>query len=712
MQIASIQVRNFKGLRDVNLPASRFVCVIGENNAGKSSIMQAIMRHLDGKKVERLHYYSPEEPIEIRFQLEAIDDDDLARVGPAHRAKIADVIEDGKLTTVRRFLSSGETELKVVRRQPKDESLRRDAFEQLLKGKRAPGLAEAAYDRFPELRGSLTADAKKDACIEAMVNHVASLPEIEMVEAEELPTGIEAGLRGLFPEPIYIPAVRDLSDDMKTKDGASFGKLLSLVLEQLRDTEQVKQIDQFFTLLNHVLNPGAGRLPQLGKIERRLDALLKEQFARADVSLRFPMPDLKTLVSSAIIDVDDGMKAEASTKGDGLRRALTFALIRALVETQLSRSDEDNPARGRYVFLFEEPELYLHPSAQRSLFRALAALSGSHHVFVTTHSPLFFDADKTTTFVKLTKDVATDGQRPFAKCRHVDLSELDQRLRMQAICFENNSIAFFSRAVVLVEGVSDALVIPHLARLVHDDKGFDRTNLALCRVEGKSSIKRYREFFDSFGVRVFVIADLDCMLEEFDKLGAGQRAQREREQLLVTLDDAAAEASDDGTIPGEKLKELSKKTQWRDRWQALKNCYALMRKGQCSDEDVARAGAAFFNAEVEHLRRRVLQTSTDPKVVAAKRQALATLRDDGIFLLERGAIEAYYPPSITGQDKVSKALSFRENVRTRDDAISLCDRIPTSLGEEPEFAVILSQLFGQVDAMTTAPTTREHASAE
>ena len=215
------------------------------------------------------------------------------------------------------------------------------------------GYAKAACEVFPELRGTLAENASKEDCLIAMSEYVQRMRDVQMVDTEEMPTGIDAAFRALLPEPIYIPAVHDLADDIKTKDGASFGKLLGLVLEQISDDAQTKQISEFFGLLDNLLNPSENRLKQLVRLESQLDALLKEQFSRAKVSFRFPMPNLKSLVEGAIIDVDDGLKGEARTKGDGLRRALTFALIRALVQTQLSRNEQDDPHRDRYVFLFE-----------------------------------------------------------------------------------------------------------------------------------------------------------------------------------------------------------------------------------------------------------------------------------------------------------------------------------------------------------------------
>jgi hypothetical protein len=42
MRLEHIRIDNFRGLSQVNMPFSRFGCLIGENNAGKSSVFQAL----------------------------------------------------------------------------------------------------------------------------------------------------------------------------------------------------------------------------------------------------------------------------------------------------------------------------------------------------------------------------------------------------------------------------------------------------------------------------------------------------------------------------------------------------------------------------------------------------------------------------------------------------------------------------------------------
>ena len=50
MRLTQLHVTNYQALRDVTIPLSRFGCLIGENNAGKSSFLQALSLFFSGTR--------------------------------------------------------------------------------------------------------------------------------------------------------------------------------------------------------------------------------------------------------------------------------------------------------------------------------------------------------------------------------------------------------------------------------------------------------------------------------------------------------------------------------------------------------------------------------------------------------------------------------------------------------------------------------------
>lgn len=69
-------------------------------------------------------------------------------------------------------------------------------------------------------------------------------------------------------------------------------------------------------------------------------------------------------------------------RGAGLKSEFVLAMFRVYAKTGAGRG---------YIILFEEPELYLHPDAQKKMFNALKKISGEAQVLITTHSTIFVD---------------------------------------------------------------------------------------------------------------------------------------------------------------------------------------------------------------------------------------------------------------------------------------------------------------------------------
>ena len=145
---------------------------------------------------------------------------------------------------------------------------------------------------------------------------------------------------------------------------------------------------------------------------------------------------------------------------------MSFAILRSYVQLSKLQESSNIDRDNQYLFLFEEPELYLHPIAQNILFDSLNQISNRHQVVVTTHSPFFFRPDHTDVFIKMQKrDCAP---KPIARLIPIDTSSLSDRDLFQIISYENNNSAFFARKVLLVEGDSELIALPHIALSLSD----------------------------------------------------------------------------------------------------------------------------------------------------------------------------------------------------------------------------------------------------
>ena len=533
MKLTNIAVQNYKGLHETECSLSNFVCAIGENNAGKSSLLQSLLLFVNGTKLSRAEFYNPEEDILITVTLSNVTEDTLSGLLEEHRTKITPYLSGETLILARRYSSTdGSSKLRVVTDVPRDPKYRPEQLDNLFKGKKGKENGETLLASYPEIVNPDDAPliTTQKAAKEAVENYVARLPPDDLVKEDiPLPTGIDNSIRSLLPEPVYIPAVKDLSDDLKTKESASFGKLLNILLDVIEDdlTEAAETFESLRKKLNRVVQEDGTivdeRMEKVQAIEHTIQANLEETFRNVSIELEIPPPEIKTVLSNATILADDGVRGPIDNKGDGFKRAITFSILRSYVQlsqddTWRRDGDAAKPVRDKFLFLFEEPELYLHPHAQNILFDALALISARHQVLVTTHSPLFFSADETKTFAKV-KKMSPDGlPKPIGEFSVIDLTDVTERDRFQLISFESSNLAFFSSRIVLVEGDSELIALPHIAQLLHPNWDFKSASINLIRISGKGSFLRYRAFFDRFGVEIAIVADLDVLVDGFDKL--------------------------------------------------------------------------------------------------------------------------------------------------------------------------------------------------
>lgn len=702
MKLTHIKVQNYKGLRETECKLSDFVCVVGENNAGKSTLLQALLLFLNGSKLSKHDYYDPSGDIVITVTMQGLTTDVLDRLTEEHRTKIIPYIDTETIVLARRYSTDGSSKLRLVTQVPVDPKYGDEHIDLIFKGKKGRELAEVLIAVYPEVASrevAYTVTTQK-AVKDLIQQHVLVLPRNQTTLSDiPLPTGIDNSIRSILPEPVYIPAVKDLLDDLKTKESASFGKLLKILLDVIEGdlTEAVETFEALRKKLNRIIGEDGvvkdDRMERVKAIEKTIQDNLQETFRNVQIELEIPPPEIKTVLSNATIVADDGVRGPADLKGDGFKRAITFSILRTYVQlsqdvTWRPQPEEGRPTREKFLFLFEEPELYLHPRAQNILFDALTLIARNHQVVVTTHSPMFLSAYGTKTFIKVSKSITQETPKPFGECYPVDLTTIAERDAFQLISFESSNVAFFSSKIVLAEGDSELIVLPHISTILNQKWDFKSTSTNVIKVSGKGAFKRYREFFRRFGVKVYIVADLDILVEGFDKLEPNARAVELRQELL-RLVDGIIDAENKLERPSPKL--LREELQ-RDRARALYDELVLARDAN----DIPSQSLILdelFVFERSKPRLFLLADNTRDDVLSLKRKLLAELRSTGICVLEKGPIEAYYPTGIIGGDKPSRAQSFCLSITTPDQVHALCEQIDIDGHQVPELKVIMRTIF-------------------
>jgi putative ATP-dependent endonuclease of OLD family len=711
MQITNLKVKNFRGLKDISMPLSQFGCLIGENNSGKSTAMQALILALPlggGRKATIDDFYNRSESIRIELQVDGVTDADLDRLTTvAHRESLSSDIVGGSITFVRLIELEGlsvRSSFVVMKLGPRNELWLDENLTALMKGKSGAELKAAVVNAIPELASVLPATPTQALIREKRDELVSALHNDDLTMRDKpLATGIEAGLKNFLPEPIYIETIKDVADEIKTTDSATFGKLLGLLLEEVKD--KFSDIEQRFVeiqrQLSRVFDAETGaqiddRLDEVKLIESLLNGFVKESFPDVDLKIEVPVPKMKAILAGAEIYADDGHDGLVVSKGDGLKRTVAFAILRAYTTLRNSGIGPSTAAnlQSNYWLLFEEPELFLYPRAQKQLFSALEFFAKEHRVLVTTHSPLFFDANTTKTFVKFRKVRPILADPPFAEVDTVAIDSLPIKSAFQIICHENNNIGFFAKTVVLVEGDSDALIFTYLARLLEPTK-WDaiENNVAFARIGGKGNINNYRSFFRGFRIPVFVITDLDTIIRGFEQLEPSAESTAIRNRLIAALDSVVS-SNETREVTEGQAQTISRSGDARSLWGAALASRASLADGSETFEQLKTCVDQFFAFATNSDRLEVLKTGGSD-IQTLKKELLNSLATENAYVLSLGSVEEYYEANSANRDKVRQAIEFCSIDHSLEEFRS---GLGTKAGTvEMELRNIFGALFGSLE---------------
>jgi predicted ATPase len=155
------------------------------------------------------------------------------------------------------------------------------------------------------------------------------------------------------------------------------------------------------------------------------------------------------------------------------------------------------------LLLIEEPELYLRPQAQRYLYRLLRefAVAGNQAIY-STHSPAFLNVTRLDelVFVERLPSTGTRALQP-------EPVSADEDFRVMTEFDAARGELFLARAVVLVEGLTEKLVLPFVFSTLGYD--VDREAISIIECGGKPNIPLFARICRATGIPFVVVHDSD-----------------------------------------------------------------------------------------------------------------------------------------------------------------------------------------------------------
>jgi len=152
------------------------------------------------------------------------------------------------------------------------------------------------------------------------------------------------------------------------------------------------------------------------------------------------------------------------------------------------------------VVMISEPETHLHPAVIQKLLWALENSDFGQIIF-TTHSPLFITPISLGNVIRIVKD-----DKNFTKAYAIDNKKYNYQRLIQELNADNLEM-FFTDKVILVEGVSDKLLLRGLI-----DKFYNgQKDVKVIQTHGKGNMKLYVDLLTIFQIPYLVLWDRDVM---------------------------------------------------------------------------------------------------------------------------------------------------------------------------------------------------------
>lgn len=518
MKIKKVEIFHWRSIVHETIMFDDLMIFIGQNNHGKSNVLSALNFFFGEIGLQDLDFNcaSNELWVEVEF----------GDLNPEEKITFQKYVTTSNSVKVRKSVKKGDVFLyRGYLEQPTEDWLKEENISNYTVREKARGLP--LYDLLP-VSGKITKDAFRQAQIDYIQDNQDSVSFEYRIESSSF-LGAKNVAKGIFGDLYFIPSIKRASEELLAKGNTVFNQLYSRVINKMSESdpkfiEAKQKITELSKILNKITDdgqPNQNRPADLTALESLLDDELKSWEAKIDIQITPPNVDDIFKVGASVW-VDDGIKTDIERKGHGLQRALIFALLKAwskilkLERESQSESSQDEGAtettfrrkssKATY-FIFEEPELFLHPHAQRELFSSLVTLSkeGSQ-IFLCTHSSSFLGLEYHKSICIVKKDSATEGTK-ILQCNTDLFTDLEEKRRFNLSYWINpdRSELFFAKKIILLEGQTDKSVLPLLAKKL-DVFRYDYT---LIDCASKDTIPQYVNLLNKFQLKYVVVYDKD-----------------------------------------------------------------------------------------------------------------------------------------------------------------------------------------------------------
>lgn len=543
MIIESVHVKNYRSILDEILYCENLTVLVGVNGAGKSSFLQALdLFYSPSPKIDSEDFYNGDTTSEV---VVAITFKDLSTEA---KGLFSSYLQGDKLTVERVFVSDNG---KAVAKYH-GATLQNLAFQGIRDGLTEKDRGKTAKKKYESIR-----TMPEYNTLPVWSNLGAVQDNLRQWEADNLDKctrqrddgqffgfkEVGRGYLGRFTRFLFIPAVRDASDDTTEGRGSVLTVLMDLVVRSILASkkEVIKLQEETQKRYREIMDPT--KLTELTTLADQMTSTLKTFVPDAKIDLRWlPLSQVKIDMPQADVKlVEDGYSSAVVRTGHGLQRVFILTMLQHLalaqttsaVSTMNTEKPRPDAKLPNLVLAIEEPELYQHPNRQRHFTKVLFRLASGKtpgvaektQIIYGTHSPLFVGIDRIDQIRLLQKISNGEGKPKVTKVVGGNLDKVAETIwnadgkpgqkytgltllpRLQATMTPWMSEGFFANVAVLVEGEDDRAAILGVAKAMGHE--LESSGFSVIPCGGKTNIDKPYAIFRQLGISVYTIWDSD-----------------------------------------------------------------------------------------------------------------------------------------------------------------------------------------------------------
>lgn len=464
-----ITINNFRCLQsEIKIDFEEDLTVIvGENDAGKTSLVDALKVALQGQKVEPDDFSYGTDKIEIELEI----DDNTYTI--THTLKNGEIISE-------LFLSISKAELEENKKKISSETFKesKSNFDEL---KRIANKLKVKYNYkigFNKLKERTLSRINETEPIPVNESNI-DIP-IYVLDGKYF-DNITSFVNELFIKEKMKKIWEETIDEKKT--------IASIVKDKIEDykAETEKNINES---------------DLIDKIKEFLPSFYKISITSDDLEFR----DINLNLKVRLLENENDKEILVDKKGDGTKRRITMALL------EYKNSVEKNAS----LYVFDEPDTHLHVKAQRDFINTILKFNKEKkQVIITTHSPFIINSCKPHQIRLL----INENNVTILKDKIERDEQVDNLLTDIGV---ENLYLFFAKNILIVEGETEEKFIPIIFERLFKMNLYSNL-IKVINIQGirnvHGSAKTLLEFIGKDNIYVLIDNDADEKTNELiDKL--------------------------------------------------------------------------------------------------------------------------------------------------------------------------------------------------